>query len=78
VGGAGLPDVFRSGRSRRRRFGAARTTREILAPVRVGDEHVITAWPISVAGRKRIGGTALHSADGTLCAVAEGLWIERV
>lgn len=49
---------------------------ELLAPVRAGEAHVVTAWPIEIEGRKRRAGAALLSADGETLAVAEALLIE--
>jgi hypothetical protein len=49
---------------------------ELLAPVRAGEEHVVTAWPIEVEGRKRLAGAAVLSAAGETLAVAEALLIE--
>lgn len=46
-----------------------------VAPVRGGEPHVVTAWLIDADGRKRRGGAAIWTADGGLCAKAEGLWI---
>lgn len=54
----------------------ARLTGRIDAPVRVGEEHVVMAWPIAVDGRKRRAGSAVLSADGEVLAAAEALLIE--
>ena len=51
------------------------TANPSIAPIRPGEPHVVTGWLISEDGRKRTGGAAIHTADGELCAVAEGLWI---
>jgi hypothetical protein len=48
----------------------------LAAPVRAGAPHVVIAWVVSRDGRKRVGGAAISSEDGTLCGVSEGLWIE--
>lgn len=45
-------------------------------PVRAGDPYVSYGWPVSADGRKHMVGVALARADGTLCALAEALWIE--
>lgn len=45
-------------------------------PVRVGEPHVVLAWPGAVDGRKRQGMAALLDGGGEVCAVAEALWIE--
>ncbi|MBA2504872.1 MAG: hypothetical protein H0V29_02895 [Thermoleophilaceae bacterium] len=46
-----------------------------ITPIRGGEPHVVTAWLIDAEGRKRRGGAAIWTADGVLCAKAEGLWI---
>ncbi len=46
------------------------------APIVAGEPHVVSAWLIDREGRKSRGGSAIHTADGELCAVAEGLWIQ--
>jgi hypothetical protein len=54
----------------------ARLAVDIEAPVRAGEPHVITSWPIAIDGRKRHAGAALFTADGELLASARALWIE--
>jgi hypothetical protein len=54
----------------------ARLAVDIRAPVVAGREHVVTAWPIEIDGRKRHAGAALFSADGELLASSRALWIE--
>jgi hypothetical protein len=44
--------------------------------VQVDEPCVIVGWKIEVKGRRSIVGTALHGADGQLCALAKGVWIE--
>lgn len=44
--------------------------------VRVGEQCVIVGWKIEVKGRRSLVGTALYGADGALCALARGVWIE--
>lgn len=46
-----------------------------IAPVRAGEEHVVMAWLRGRDGRKSRGASAILTADGGVCAVAEGLWI---
>ena len=41
----------------------------------VCEPMIVTGWPIESNGRKHRVGTALHSADGTLRAFAQGTWI---
>jgi hypothetical protein len=54
----------------------ARLTANIAAPVPVGVEHVVIAWPIAAEGRKRHAGSAVVSADGDVLASARALLIE--
>ena len=54
----------------------ARLTGRLIAPIRAGEPHTVMAWQMAREGRKAFGAAAIHSADGTLCAVSEGLWIE--
>uniref|UniRef100_A0AAU2JP43 Hotdog fold thioesterase n=1 Tax=Streptomyces sp. NBC_00049 TaxID=2903617 RepID=A0AAU2JP43_9ACTN len=54
----------------------ASLTARLLRPVPVGEVLVSYAWMLSSAGRKYTAGTALATADGELCAVAEALWVE--
>lgn len=49
---------------------------QVLAPISTGEEHVVTAWPIAVDGRKRLAGAAVLSAQGETLALAEALMIE--
>jgi hypothetical protein len=66
------------------RFGAfeeapsvlARLTASLEAPVRAGEPHVVLAWPLERAGRKREAGSAIIGADGLVRARARALWIE--
>ncbi|AXE26272.1 hypothetical protein C0216_24930 [Streptomyces globosus] len=61
-----------------RRAGAvtASLTARLLRPVRIGSQLVSYAWLLGSEGRKYRVGTALATADGDLCAVAEALWVE--
>jgi len=54
----------------------ARFTGRLDAPVRVGREHVVIAWPIKVDGRKHHAGVAILSAGGQALARARALLIE--
>ena len=42
---------------------------------RVGDPHVVMAWPLGKDGRKRPSATALLDASGRVLAVARAVWI---
>ena len=54
----------------------ARLAADLRAPVHVGTEYVVLAWPIAVDGRKRRSGSALYTRDGDLVASSRALWIE--
>jgi hypothetical protein len=38
--------------------------------------HAVVSWLIDAEPRKRRAGCAIFDADGTVCAVSVGLWIE--
>lgn len=42
---------------------------------RAGTRCIVTAWPTTRDGRKRLAEAALHDEDGTLLAVAKTTWI---
>ena len=54
----------------------ARFTGRLDAPVVVGEEHVVIAWPIETDGRKHHAGVAIVSPDGEVLARAQALLIE--
>lgn len=43
---------------------------ELLSPVSVGEPLIVTGWRLGEAGRARLAGGAIHSADGRLLAKA--------
>ncbi|MEV0299159.1 hypothetical protein [Nocardia sp. NPDC050710] len=47
-----------------------------LEPIPAGADYISYAWPISHHGRKYTVGVALTTPSGTLCALAEALWLE--
>lgn len=53
-----------------------RQTVRLVAPVRVGEPHLVIAWPLGKDGRKFEGGAAVFTRAGELCAYGRGLWIE--
>lgn len=53
-----------------------RLAADLVEPLEAGTPYVVTAWPIARDGRKLDTGSALHTADGELCAVARARWIE--
>lgn len=52
-----------------------RMTAVIDAEVRAGEPHVVVARGQASDGRKRVGCSAVYSADGTLCGSACATWI---
>lgn len=54
----------------------ARFTGRVDAPVPVGEEHVVIAWPLEADGRKHHAGVAIVSAGGDVLARARALLIE--
>jgi hypothetical protein len=54
----------------------AQLTVAIDAPVPVGEEHVVIAWPLGVEGRKRSAGGAVLSPSGEVLARGRALMIE--
>ena len=53
----------------------ARQQVRIDGAVRVGEEHVVMAWPISTDGRKRLTGCALLSSEGETLARGQVLMV---
>lgn len=47
----------------------------IERPVMVGQPYIVTGWVVGEEGRKHGAGTAVHSEDGQLCALALATWI---
>jgi hypothetical protein len=43
---------------------------------RAGEPHVVIGWRRAIEGRKRLAGSALHTAGGDLLAFAASTWIE--
>ena len=51
-------------------------TGEVMRRPRVGEEHIVMAWPIEGgSGRKRFAGVALYTADGQCLARGRQVWI---
>ncbi len=50
---------------------AAKIERRVMA----GDRLVVVAWPIALADRRLVAGTAIYSGDGAVCAVARSTWV---
>jgi hypothetical protein len=53
-----------------------RLAADLRRPVRPGEDHVVTAWPIGRDGRKLHTGSALFTASGELLAAARAVWID--
>jgi hypothetical protein len=41
-----------------------------------GQSVIVSAWPIGQEGRRRVAGSAIHTSEGELVAVARAVWIE--
>jgi hypothetical protein len=52
-----------------------RMAAKIERAVRAGDRLVVVAWPIALADRRLVAGTAICRSDGTVCAVARSTWV---
>jgi len=50
-------------------------TGEVLARPKVGEEHIVMAWPLEIEGRRHFAGVALLKADGTVLARGRQIWI---
>ncbi len=53
-----------------------RLSARLLEPVRLGEPHVVMAWPIGSQRRKHEAGCAIFSEDGELKAAARAIQIE--
>jgi hypothetical protein len=52
-----------------------RMAAKIERAVRAGDRLVVVAWPIALADRRLVAGTAIYRDDGAVCAVARSTWV---
>jgi hypothetical protein len=48
----------------------------LVRDLAIGQPAVVSAWPITHEGRKRSSGSAIHTSDGKLVAVARAVWVE--
>ena len=48
----------------------------VQSTLAVEQPAVVTSWPIAHEGRRRTAGTAIHTTDGKLVALARAVWIE--
>jgi hypothetical protein len=53
-----------------------RLTASLDRPLRAGRLYIVGGWRLGRTGRKHESGTAVWSADGTVCARAQATWIE--
>jgi len=51
-------------------------TAALDVPLRAGRPYIVGGWRLARDGRKHGAGTAIWSADGTVCARAQATWIE--
>lgn len=51
-----------------------RFTAELVAPVAIGEPHVVIGWKEGQEGRKLFSGTAVFTAEGKLCGAAKAIW----
>lgn len=54
-----------------------RITAAIHRPAPVGNNYIVTAWPVEVEGKKHFAGTAVFDSDKNLIASALSIWIGR-
>jgi hypothetical protein len=48
----------------------------LVQSCRAGEPHAIVSWALGTNGRKRVAGSAIHTAEGELVACARATWIE--
>jgi hypothetical protein len=69
------PGAYAVGAEGRGEVVLGRMTARVLRVPNSGEACVVTAWPLEEDGRKLFAGTALHTADGELLALARQVWI---
>jgi hypothetical protein len=52
-----------------------RMTATVHRRPRVGERLIVAGWPITTDGRKRLSGSVLWSADGTVLAASAATWV---
>jgi len=70
------PGAYAVGAQGRGEVVLGRMTARVLRVPEVGEQCVVTAWPLGEDGRKLFAGTALFAEDGELLALAKQTWIE--
>ena len=53
-----------------------RMSADLIAPVRIGEPHVVVGWLVEQRGRKTVCGSALLSVHGETIAAARADWVE--
>lgn len=69
------PGAFAVGFSERGETVLGRMAARIEARPRVGERHMVVAWPLGEDGRKLYAGTALFTESGDLLGLARQTWI---
>jgi hypothetical protein len=69
------PGAYAVGAEGRGEVVLGRMTARVQRVPDVGEQCVVTAWPLGEDGRKLFAGTALFAADGELLALAKQVWI---
>jgi hypothetical protein len=69
------PGAFAAGFAGRGEMLLGRMAARIDRRPRVGDAHIVTAWPLGEDGRKRYAATALYDERGALLAISRQTWI---
>jgi len=62
--------------STRKRLGCTVQMNSLRERPRIGERHVVAAWPGASDGRKHHSASALYDATARVLAVADALWIE--
>ena len=57
-------------------FVLGRMTYRLTKPIYAGERYVVQGWALGREGRKLMCGTAVHDAEGELCASAAATWIQ--
>jgi hypothetical protein len=70
------PGAFAVGAEGRGDIVLGRMTARVDRVPEAGEQCVVTSWPMGEDGRKLFAGTALHSEDGELLAIARQTWIQ--
>jgi uncharacterized protein (TIGR00369 family) len=55
----------------------ARMTTEYRQPLRSGVGYTVRGRVLECRGRRTVAASEIHDASGTVCASAEGIWLEK-